>query len=432
MSSSSDANPYIRAHDFRKIEQNGSVHICCRLDSDIFPDELWFDVKSNEVGPLAVEEPNWAAVALIFPAMASGRDIVIEADISPRLLHAMNGDLQGLLLAYDPRLKRVKVNAGVAPLPESFGTGVATGFSAGIDSFATLLAYSDAEIPKPLRLTHLTVHNVGALGNTPRTSGDRADAYEKACSRTSSVAHDYGLGTMFVSSNMEDVFQSCDPPLISFEYSHSVRNAACAHVFQDSVGYFLYSSAYPYGEIGLSTIKCGAKHSTAYIDPILLPLLSTERLTILSAGAEMSRGEKSALVAKSKLAQDMLDVCSPTRREDKGNLTYNCSRCKKCVRTLATLEALGELDNFDQVFQVDLYKANRTSLLRRLHESARAGDNFAQEIIVLFREAGLSIPEPRSKIVIKLNQKFSHARKRLQKLRHASLSKRGLTVSPRA
>jgi len=182
----------------------------------------------------------------------------------------------------------------------------------------------------------------------------------------------------------------------------------------------------------LSVMKSSNAQVTSYVDPILLPLLSTERMTILSALPASSRGEKTAIVAKSQLARDLLDVCSPARRETKGKLIYNCSRCKKCVRTLATLEALGVLDNFDRVFQVDLYKANRTSLLRRLHESARAGDNFAKEIIALFREAGLSIPEPRSKIVIKLNQKFSHARKRLQQLKHASLSKRGLTVSPRA
>lgn len=432
MSSSSDASTCIRAHDFRKLEQNGSVRICCRLDTDLFPEELWFDIKSDEVGPLAVEEPNWAAIALILPAMMSGCDLVIEADISPRLLHALNGDLQGLLLAYDSRLKRVKVEAGAAPLPASIGNGVAAGFSAGIDSFATLLAYSDAKTPKPLRLTHLTVHNVGALGNTPRTSLDRSDAYDKACARTTSAANDYGLGTMFVSSNMEDVFDSCRPSLRSFEHSHSIRNAVCAHIFHDYLGYFLYSSAVPYCEIGLSTIKRGAKRGMATIDPILLPLLSTERLTILSAGAEMSRGEKSALVAKSELARDMLDVCSPTRRRVKGDLTYNCSRCKKCVRTIATLEAIGQLEDFDRVFQVDLYKATRTSLLRGLHESARAGDNFDREVIALLREAGLSVPEPRPKVVIKLNQKFSHARKRLQKLKHTSRSKLGLTVSPRA
>jgi hypothetical protein len=402
----------IRAYDFRKQDKKGLVRISCRLDGDIFPDELWFDVSSpmgREFGYLAVEEPNWAAVALAFPAMMSGRDLVLEADISPRLLHALNCDLQGLLLAYDTRLKPMKVYAGVAPPPKSLATGVATGFSAGIDSFATLLSYVSPDIPDSLRLTHLTVHNVGALGNTPRKSSERLEAFQNACQSATSAATEFGLGTLFISSNVEDIFDACKSPAGNFKSSHSLRSAAVAHVLHDFLSYYLYSSGVPYRDVGISVLGNGTSKDTAYIDPILLPLLSSERLTILSALPTASRGEKTKLVAKNAVAQAMLVVCAPNRLIKVGDSTYNCSRCSKCVRTLATLEALGELDHFDHVFQVEWYRANRIKLLQGLVDAARAGDKPAAEAVDLSLQAGLRVPAPTPSFV-KLLKKI---RKRL-------------------
>lgn len=85
--------------------------LSCALKSDGVETELWFEASGLHANGASVEEPNWAAIALIFPAMLLGRNLKIEAAISPQLLYNMNHDLQALLRDYDQKLQHIKVIA---------------------------------------------------------------------------------------------------------------------------------------------------------------------------------------------------------------------------------------------------------------------------------------------------------------------------------
>jgi hypothetical protein len=68
-------------------------------------------------------------------------------------------------------------------------------------------------------------------------------------------------------------------------------------------------------------------------------LFSTRALEIKHDGAAYNRVEKTALIARHKVALSHLHVCWRT------GSASNCGECAKCMRTMATLELLGVLKN---------------------------------------------------------------------------------------
>jgi hypothetical protein len=73
--------------------------------------------------------------------------------------------------------------------------------------------------------------------------------------------------------------------------------------------------------------------------PFFDSLWSTETVDIVHSGAESTRGEKIAYLARSAVALAHLRVCW----QNVGG-AYNCCRCEKCCRTMADLELCGVLD----------------------------------------------------------------------------------------
>jgi hypothetical protein len=300
------------------------------------------------------------------------------------LLFALRNDLQSLLATYEPRLKRIDVLAELSEAGERpCGKRVATGFSAGVDSFATLYRYTAGDVPANLRLTDLTVFNVGAFGHT---NGESYGLYEHSRERCARYASTRGMGSLFATSNMDDFYGGVGVSP-AFQKTHTLRNAAAALLFEREVALYYYSSAHPY-----CNIRATPSSAMGYLDPILLPLLSTERMSFVSAAAGLSRGEKTALLVDKEDAWTMLDVCvaSPTTRLPLGS--KNCSKCWKCARTMITLDALGELEKFASVFNLQYYKANRSRLFLLTIARSENDDAAAIEALGLARSRGLPMP----------------------------------------
>ena len=373
----------IIVHQIRIEELGPLTRVSCSLRSEDLPGELHFEFPTAQAGAIDIAEPNWAAVALLYPAMRLGRPLVLEAQLSPRLLHALRNDVQQLLVAHDPRLSVVDIHAGsTEEAPAELPRGVGTGFSAGVDSFATLRLHSAESAPKQLRVTDLTVFNVGAFGDTPGVPRLMEEFY----ARSSAFAQRKGFGAYLLDSNLDDFYRrrSVEPV---FQKTHTLRSAAAALVLQNRFRYYLYSSSYAYGEI-----KVGRPKSMAYIDPVLLPLLSTEKLEFLSTGSGLTRGQKTALLVGDPDARDMLDVCVASQEARAALPRQNCSRCWKCNRTLLTLEALEVLEDFDRVFDVDYYRRNRSRLVRNVALHASSGDPAALEALRMAGARGLPVP----------------------------------------
>ncbi|HUF88932.1 MAG TPA: hypothetical protein VMR66_03000, partial [Gemmatimonadota bacterium] len=117
----------------------------------------------------------------------------------------------------------------------------------------------------------------------------------------------------------------------------------------------------------------------AFLDPILLPMISTEALDAVSAGGHYTRVEKTLQVAEAADSYDLLDVCV---RNDRAG---NCSTCKKCVRTLLTLEIAGLTDRYAELFDIDAFHRSRRWWVGRI---LRSDTQNSEEIVRFARERG--------------------------------------------
>ena len=303
---------WMRLSEFRCDPFNGGRTLSCKVTGGDFPDRLEYIVTGSDVPEGAPPTADFALAAMIYPAMMLGRDLIVEGSISRDLHFSAADDLQSLLASFRPRLNRVRVEAEIAPNPPELGARCGTGYSAGVDTFTTLAIYERANAPMPI--TDLAIFDVGAFGKS------RTDAQQKLVERNIhrlvSAAVISGRGWYTVRTNLNDFYNPLKKA--SFQKTHSIRNASAAIALQDILGHYLYSSSYPYSDIN------SRNDDMAFIEPMLMPLLSTGHMRLVSAGSGFSRLEKMRIVSDYAPAYDALDVCVAPAEERSHRV--NCSK----------------------------------------------------------------------------------------------------------
>ena len=309
---------------------------------------LWFGVPQefgNMLSPLA----DAALVALLLPSMERSEDIEVQGIVSEELLYNLAGPVQSLLQAAYPNLRRVAIRSEEQQSMRERATGVATGFSGGVDSLALIWRhYLSDDIPDQERLTHLLFNNVGSHVHGGKPGGD--EVFKSRFDRLTPAAKQFGLPLIPVHSNL------ATHQVHSFVRTHTLLNSSVALVLQSGIRKFLSASDFSWKSIGV-----GSGHQIALMAPIILPLISTRYIDLRSSGSEYTRFEKTDLISLMPSACNFLDVCV---RHDGGG---NCSCCGKCMRTQLTLELLGKLHNFEGVFDLEVYHAERSRYLRSLY-----------------------------------------------------------------
>jgi hypothetical protein len=342
----------VTARPHRTRDDDGNVRVVADVDGF---EPLWFSVAAQHED-LLTERADHVAVGLLLPAMRYGRDLRVGGVVTDSLLHRLNHDLQSLVRDVHPSFRPVSVVAEETAPAGAALSAVATGFSGGVDSFATLTEYaSGARVPVSLRVTHLLNNNVGAHGE-----GGRA-LWRRRFDALQPVAADLGLPFVRVDSNIDDHY-----PRMGFAQTVTFRNAAVMHLLGGGIGRSYHASEGtfrhlrmppPHGDIGLA----GA---------MTFPLLSTTALTLESTSSGMSRIERTLALVGRPYAR-YLDVCI----DADPNRTTNCSRCWKCMRTMLTLEIAGRLDEFvPEVFARSPYEARRSQYYAELMSSIEPND----------------------------------------------------------
>lgn len=304
---------------------------------------LWFAVDPQHAALLG-DRADHVLIGLLMPAMKEGRDLHVGGTVTDSLLHQANGDLQRLLRLIHPELRTIAVSADANAAPQPQAAGVATGFSGGVDSFATLAEYLwGADVPDSLRVTHLLNNNVGAHG----AHGDALWRARRA--PLERAAAEFGLPFVTVDSNLDE-----HHPRIGFIESVTMRNATIPHLLGSGIGHLHLASAIPYRYVHLES-----SGEIARYDALLVPLLSTAAVTITSANSGLTRVQKTlSLVGRPEARY--LDVCTNGDPER----TRNCSACSKCMRAMLTLEMAGHLAEFcPQTFAMEPYLRGRDSFI---------------------------------------------------------------------
>src|SRR5439155_23473995 len=110
--------------------------------------------------------------------------------------------------------------------------------------------------------------------------------------------------------------------------------------------------------------------------PLLDSYYSSAHFQIEHHGLDMSRFEKTALVADWPIALQNIRVC---QNDSSGNT--NCGTCEKCIRTMTALAALGKLKDCrsfpgDDVFPELLHSVQQYHMIHNEYEA-----NWYREIL---------------------------------------------------
>jgi hypothetical protein len=251
--------------------------------------------------------PEAVGSAFLFPAAAGSRDLALPDPVDPRW---RSGALHAAALArrwWGWRVPRLRGPVGGGGQPNE---GVALCFTAGMDSFHSLLCGDDP----PTAL-------VFALGyDVPLDDGVRREAL---LSHVRAVADSVSLPLTVIETDLRG------HPLFattSWEQTHGGALAALGHLTG----------------VGTLQISASATPSTDWpwgSHPALDGCWSSTRTTIRHVGFGPSRFAKAAVVAHHPLVRQHLQVCWERR-----TATGNCGRCPKCVVTMACLDAVGALE----------------------------------------------------------------------------------------
>ena len=352
------------------IEQNDEIEYRVSVESANNTQSLYF-LLAGKYRDFIATYCDAPLVTLLIPAMAQGEDIFVRGTVSEKLLHNLSGPYQRLLQFIMPQLRLVKIYPDDTGILHSSSTNVATAFSGGIDASCVLADYYYKNIPESMKITHLFFHNLGSHN----WFDDNQTLFQKRLERIESVTRRIGLPLISVSSNMGVFFKG-----FSYEQTHTIRNASVALLLQKGIRRFYYASGFHYPEVYV-----GKSLYMGHSDLIGLPLVATEAIDTLSVGSEYSRVEKTVIVAGIKESYEWLDVCNHLHN----GRFINCSLCGKCMRTLLTLDITGHIEKYSKVFDLDLYRKNKTLLIARALASR---NEFCRQITAYASNTGYSFP----------------------------------------
>lgn len=320
-----------------------------KLNADILIDgiarTLWCETDAAYADYLLVERSDAFLCAILPFAMRARKDIECLAPVTEQFLHNLTEILIPQLCAHDDRLYAPKIiAAGDASILPS-GNGVATGMSAGVDSFYTTSLYYDTPY-NSMKLTHLYTGNY--------LYGNGNAIYERA----RHIADDLGLPIVCTGTNLNEALN------LHHLYTHFFKTMFGVLSLRKLFRVYYYSSAEDFSHFSL---KNNATADTAIYELLLLYVFSCADFQVVTGGGKSERLEKTRAIADFGTARKYLNVClDPKKFAVNAISDHNCGKCGKCKRTMLMLDMLGSLDLFCEVFDVDEYRRTRVESFKYL------------------------------------------------------------------
>lgn len=284
------------------------------------PRRLWFRFP-RYLEDVTTDDANPFLAAMLPLAMRERRSIVIEGRVSRQLL-AGTQQIMRIFASWDRSLKPVRIDAEPAEATAELNTHVACFFTAGVDSFYTLLKNQQTQRGNE-RISHLLC--VQGFPGFPLNNAQLYRYYHRSLGQ---IASELGLGAIIAETNLSDFVPAFTP----WDY-HAGSNLAAVALCLPR----LFRCAYiPAGDTYATLSRWGSH-------PLVDPLWSTESLEFRHDGCEAARSQKIEwYLARSRLALNHLRVCGYESTGER-----NCGRCEKCLRTMIGLHIFGVLDQAD-------------------------------------------------------------------------------------
>ncbi|MEX2643599.1 MAG: hypothetical protein WD270_09110 [Acetobacterales bacterium] len=289
-------------------------------DSEASPRQLWFRYEGHRP-PVEVSADPFAAAMLPF-CMYDREPLEIAGAISPELERNL-AQAQQVLAGWFDYLEPVPVLPLVRsePRPEMGGDGVACCFSAGVDSWYSLLTHMD-------RVSHLFLIRGFDIG----LANDALWQAAKASARD--VGRELGKPLVTCTTNLRLIADKgragWGRPWAGDFWGNCLHGAALSATALPLGGTF--------GEIVVPATHTHEQLKPWGSSPLLDRFWSNGQVRIGHDSCDYDRVQKVGIVATSQLALDTLRVCYHDLDE------VNCGRCEKCLRTMMALRVHGALN----------------------------------------------------------------------------------------
>lgn len=324
------------------IRQNGNrTQLIAKItESDKPSYELWYET-SAEYGKYFVSDRIDAFLVALLPyAMQNCLDIISDGIVSEKLELQISKFLLPVLSKYSDIYNEITVSVkNKSDVNINSEKGCATGFSRGVDSFDTI---KDALECGDQSLTHLTFFNVGSHRSTGNyTKEQSVKLYNDRLKTTVESSKIFNLPLVDVNSNLGEHLT------LPYVQIHHFCSFSAVLALQKLFKNYYYSSGYSIDNFSIK--KCDK--GSAFYEPLLSTLLSTESTTFYITGLNKTRLDKIKSISEFEPSYDNLNVCY---YEDK-----NCGKCEKCSRTQLELMSIDKLDLYKNSFDIDSFEKTK-------------------------------------------------------------------------
>jgi hypothetical protein len=328
-------------NDLRSEVVNGRKRVAATIiweDADRPAHELYFETDEELSSGLSCN-PHAFLVGSIIPAMYYGeKRLAIDAEICPELRAGLVTAMSWLRhWYYEPGRELVRIEAGTRSSTPKPRTPDRAGFffSGGVDAFTTLRA-NRLNIPE---------EHPGSIQDGVLVFGlemDDPEMFRHVLEYYENVSRKAGITLVPIYTNLYLNYRAEDArrdfSFWSYQFQGSAL-ASIAHALASRCTVMSIAASEAISEASILGLQNLGPYGT---HPLLDPLYSSSDLRIRHDGIELSRLEKTRLIAGWDVALQNLRVCNQYRQYRSGSL--NCGRCEKCVRTMLELLALGALD----------------------------------------------------------------------------------------
>jgi len=355
-------------HPVQTRVESGHFYIESHYECGDESGSLWISVEEEFAELIDPNRMDGFLVAGLLMAMKRGVKLRIEGEVSRQLYYHATHYIQAFMTCFTPHLHEVEIEVnGFALPPSPPPSGVATGFSGGVDSFHSIYEHSVADETRSYAVTHFLFNNVGSHGEGAESSA----VFAQRAALLRQCAKEMEIPFVAVDSNIDDVLQ------MLFRHTHTMRNTITPLLMPQHIGTYLCASSYT-----LEDMSCRPSADMSYMDPAMLPLLGTEGLSCFGVGSH-NRIEKTKALTAYPPTYRYLDVC--VLPQNASPHAPNCSRCWKCLRTLNTLDALEKLESYHAAFDLARYRELRTLFMVEVWSGS---DNYLRDIKKMWQEKG--------------------------------------------
>ena len=296
--------------------KKGEIYrLCAKIKINDKEDMLYFEVEEKWGKYLVTEYSDPFILAVLERAMKNKWNIKFEQPMSEDLYYGLTTYTIPIYAKNIKIFNEINLIGDTTNFLVNSENAVGTGFSAGVDSFYTVLKHLSNEVPSSKKLTHLVLTLNGAA-STGKTKELDEFWFENSIKRLKPYAKEMNLELIGIKGNI-DLFYKDDKCF----RGDTIVTGSFIHALRKLFSTYYWASTYPAEIFGFPDLE-----DAGFWENIAVSYVSVEGLRFYHSGSETTRIGKVKYISSNSIAQKGLIVCG---RAD----AKNCGRCEKCLRT---------------------------------------------------------------------------------------------------